>query len=119
MARAELRHGDYSVFLSDKEAHNLGLKGIEGQKVVGVPLEIEGNNQDGGRLKLKLQKVDFEDIGDGIRVVHAGDVVFVQINQNAWRRLQEQPLSGTRYNGQDKIHFVRDNSLSSPLPCQS
>lgn len=114
MARAELRHGDYSITLSDDEAHNLGLIKIDGNKVVGIPLRVDGSDQDGNPFVVDLQKIDFDDLGDGIRVIPGEDTIFVQINNNAWRRLQEQPLSGTRYNGQDKIHINVENSSTSP-----
>jgi len=69
-----------------------------------VILETEGESE----ITARIQVEEFEDMGTGIKVKRTDYGFLVHINNKAYWRICDTPLSGTRYNGSDKIHFIKE-----------
>lgn len=115
MARAEYADMDIKIFLSEEEAIQLGSIAIDGNKVVHPPLEIPCQTRDKKLLTTVVIQIviDDQNLGpDGIKVERQPSGFRVYINNTAYWRIRDKELSGTRYDGQNKIHFTRDEFLS-------
>jgi len=111
MARGMFDGEDIEIFLSEEDIISLDTLKIEGKRLVCEPLEVILELQGEKSLKAIIQKArpDFSDIGDGIKVEKTDYGFFVSINQQAYDRIVENPLSGTRYNPcGSKINFRRE-----------
>ncbi len=102
MPRAELISQDLRIFLSEDEVWALNHLEIDGRTLIRTPLTFMC--MDGGRqVEIKIQQVHFHDLGDGIILERTPNGFFVKLNEDAWDRLLEQQINGTRYNGEDKV----------------
>ncbi|SRR3989344_7586261 len=113
MARGTYLGEDISIFLSEEEVIQLGLLECDwnapsGKRLFHKPLEVLLETQDGQTITAKIQNENFDDLGDGIKVERTDYGFSIKINDEANWRMIDQPLSGTRYDGSNKIHFYRE-----------
>ena len=113
MAKGRFYGDDIDIYLSRDEANCLSLLEIDWAKegrgrLIRMPLEVMLEVQDGEPLKAIIQKQDFDELGDGIRVERTGYGFFIRVNDKACQRIVGQELSGTRYDGSNKINFWRE-----------
>ena len=108
MAHGIFQGDDIEIYLTQMEANCLGQFEIKDNKVRHIPLEVNLKIEGGNTLKAIIQKQDFDNLGDGIEVERKDYGFFVRINQKAHWRIVDNPLSGTRYDGSNKINFRRE-----------
>ena len=113
MARGTYLGEDISIFLSEEEVIQLGLLECDwnapsGKRLFHKPLDVLLETQDGQTITARIQNEDFDDLGDGIRVERTDYGFLIKINDEANWKMRDQPLSGTRYDGSNKIHFYRE-----------
>ena|SRR3989344_109605 len=117
MARGTYLGEDISIFLSEEEVLHLGQLNLDwnaqnGKKLNRIPLEIILDVSEGQQLTARIQVEDFDDLGDGIRVDRQEYGFLIQVNDKAYWNIKDNPLSGTRYDGSNKIHFYREDKNS-------
>lgn len=110
MVRGMFIGDDIEIYLTQEEANCLAQIRIENHKVVHIPLEVRLDVQEGKPLKAVIQKQhpNFDNLGDGIEVIRTDYGFYVKINDKAYWRIVDRPLSGTRYDGSNKINFHRE-----------
>ena len=97
---------DIDIHLSQEEFTNLGLIEIKDEKIVHHPLEVTLEKEEGSPLKATVQKQNFDDLGDGIKVERTEQGFFVSINQRAYDGILDNSRFGTRYDPLgNKINF--------------
>jgi len=116
MVRGRFYGDDIDIYLSQEEANSLGFLEIDWTKkgrsrLIRMPLEVMLEIQDDKPLKVIIQKQDFDDLGDGIQVERTDYGFFIRINDKAYLRIVDQDLSGTRYDGMNKINFHKEINL--------
>jgi len=115
VVRGRFYGDDIDIYLSQDEANCLNLLKIDWAKkgrgrLIHVPLEVMLEVQDGEPLKAIIQKRNFDELGDGIQVERTEYGFFIGINDKAYQRIVDQELSGTRYDGINKINFWREGT---------
>src|SRR3989344_4846370 len=105
MARGTYLGEDISIFLSEEEVLHLGQLNLDwnaqnGKKLNRIPLEIILDVSEGQQLTARI-KVDRQEYG-----------FLIQVNDKAYWNIKDNPLSGTRYDGSNKIHFYREDKNS-------
>jgi len=58
--------------------------------------------------RIQMEQSDDDDLSDGIKVDRTNYGFLIHINNEAYWRICDTPLSGTRYDGSNKIHFIKD-----------
>ncbi len=119
MARATYQNDDIDIFLTSEEVNSLGLLEIvqrDGKsRLIYKPLEIQLS---GSKEKLVIQRENFDDYGDGIKVERREFGFHIRLNDKAYWRMDDalgasgplsRPLTGTRYDGMNKINFWEES----------
>ena len=96
---------DIDFYLSREDVSELGCIEIKDNKIRNIPLEVFLENDLGKMLSAVIQVEDFDSMGDGIVVERVEDVFHVRVNERAYDRMENQEISGTRYDGMNKINF--------------
>ncbi|HJZ18908.1 MAG TPA: hypothetical protein VJ208_02285, partial [Candidatus Nanoarchaeia archaeon] len=91
-----LSNQDIDICLSYEEIISLGQLAIMDEKIVSKLLEIELKRENGNSLKAIVQKQDFDDLRDGIKVEIAGNELSIKINDKAYWRIRDNLRFGTR-----------------------
>lgn len=106
MASGFFSNQDIDIYLSPEEFIKIGLIEIKDEKIVHPSIEVALKREEGSPLKAVVQKQDFDDLGDGIKVTAADSGFFVRINEKAYDRIFDNSKFGTRYDGfESKINF--------------
>jgi len=108
MARGQFDGDDIYLWLTEQEIIELGSLKIVGSKLTHPSLEIM-LKQGEGFLKTVIQEDRFDDLGDGIKVNRTDYGFLVKFNDNAYWRLRDNGICGTRYSGENKIHIVLEH----------
>ena len=98
MARGELFGNlDVDIYFSSEEFKELGFIKIKDKKISHLALELMLEREGSSPLKAVVQKQEFDDLGDGIKVERTEDNFSVAINQKGYDRIAENSKWGTRY----------------------
>ena len=105
-----LSNRDIDICLSYEEIISLGQLAIMDEKIVSKLLEIELKRENGNSLKAIVQKQDFDDLGDGIKVEVVENELSIEINDSAYWRIRDNFKFGTSYDiFGSKINFYVEN----------
>ena len=107
MALGIFQGDDIDIFLTEEEIINLSLLEIKDNTIIHPRLAVLLTTHEGSSLQAIVQKQQFEHLGDGIEVERKDYGFFIRINDNAYWRIRNTTCYGTRYDGENKIHFRR------------
>lgn len=108
MGRAEYFNDDLNIYLSEDETRKLGQIMIEGNKIIGIPLTISCLADNGKDLTVVVQKLLFDDLGDGVILERTATGFYIKINPHAYDRLVDDSITGTRYDSQNKVTLFKE-----------
>ena len=109
MARGEFDIDDIYIWLSHEDIIHLHLLEIKNNKIIHPPLEIQLKTKEGKDLTAIILHEQFDDLGDGIDVKRTDYGFFIKFNDKAYCRIVDNPISGTRYDGSNKIHIMKED----------
>ena len=106
MASGRFQGDDLDIFLSEEEIIEIGSLQVQGNKLVYPSLEVMLDTEE-TTVKAIIAKQEFDELGDGIKVEKKEYGFFIRINENAYWRIRDSQCFGTRYDGENKVHFRR------------
>ena len=109
MANGTFFGDDIDIYLDELEVISMGELNFNWDDPVSrisrASMDVDLENNLNESLIARIHVMEFESLGDGIRVERTDYGFLVNINSNAYWRMRDSPLSGTRYDGCNKINF--------------